>query len=220
MGCSNSNLIVFEGPGGSGKSTVRERTKRRLEREGYSVKSIGEFSETEYGRRLEEYITKMNVDPDASHPLVDEAAAGETGLSTVLAQLNDVALAVERDIVPALSEYDYVLKERLLPSCMVLEPMIYEESYGEVAVIEDLVAAFGDALLVDPDLTIYLDVSRDERTARLSQIADEGSNFGDGFERVERRFRRLEDEMHSISNEGDVEDTVAEVTTAILDATR
>lgn len=201
-------FVVLEGPVGAGKTTVQRALADQLRSEDYSVATVGEFSNTEFGRRLGTYFDEYQ---SREFPFLDDPdAPGRTELAAVASQLTDLALAVERELVPALAENDFVLKERFLRSTRVLEPLIYESSYGDPAPVADLVDAFERTLPVLPDRVFYLDVPRHERLRRIREETDVDSHHDEGFKRIESRFEEL-DGMTRVSNERPVEETVAEI---------
>lgn len=122
-------FVVFEGPSGVGKTTVRRYVEERLESEGYEVPSVGEFSTTPFGEGLREYFN--NFDSTEFPFLGDRPEECSVGLSAAMAQLTDVSLALEAEIRPELRENHFVLKDRFVLSSKVLEPLVYEQYYEE-----------------------------------------------------------------------------------------
>lgn len=207
-------FIVFEGPSGAGKTTVRECVQERLESEGYAVTSLGEFSTTPFGDGLREYFN--NLDSTEFPFLGEESEDRRVGLSAAMAQLTDVSLALEAEIRPALCENHFVLKDRFVLSSKVLEPLVYEQCYDDGERFEAVVEAFEESVPLRPDATIYLDVDRDERMRRLQEVGISDSYLDDEFKRIEDRFE-LADDAVVVSNDGRLEDTVEHVCRHLLD---
>lgn len=205
----SGDLIVFDGPGSSGKTKVMEAALNELEEKGYSCKVVPEFSETEYGESLYEYWQDAE---ENTHPLVD---ADPNGLTVAMAQLTDFSILVEDEIIPSLNANDYVLKDRYLPSVEVLEPMIYGNSYDNLEEFEQLIDSFEQILPVHADEVFFIET---EFITRVKRAKEEGkklkSNVDDDFLEVHSRFEKVIEEgdnVNRVNNEGSVSETVDEV---------
>lgn len=204
------DLVVVEGPGGSGKSTVISELEFILDERGYSVQTVGEFSDTMYGKELENYWE------DGSHPVWPDNIDSENGLTIAMAQLTDFVNVLESEIVPRLEENDYVIKERFMPSVKVLEPMIYEASYGEHSVFSNFLDTFEEVLPTDANYVFYLEVSSDERLSRLEEREISESNFDKEFTEIEADFKEVGG-MIEVSNQDRSSSETAEEMADILE---
>ena len=148
----NGKLIVFEGPDGSGKTTILKKVNEKLTDEGYKLKLVREPGGTDISEKIREII----IDNDN----VNMAAKTESLLfAASRAQL------VEEKLRPALANGEIILCDRFVLSSLLYQGVGRGLGIDEVKAINDF--AIGN---VKPDLTIFFNI--DYKTALVRKRAN------------------------------------------------
>ena len=125
----NGKLIVFEGPDGSGKTTILKKVNEKLTDEGYKLKLVREPGGTDISEKIREII----IDNDN----VNMAAKTESLLfAASRAQL------VEEKLRPALENGEIILCDRFVLSSLLYQGVGRGLGIDEVKAINDF--AIGD----------------------------------------------------------------------------
>ena len=183
MGFMKKGLfITFEGPDGSGKTTVSTRVVERLQKEGYQVK----YTREPGGSSIAEQIRNVILDPkntemDARCEALLYAAARRQHL-------------VEK-VLPALEEGITVVSDRFVDSSLAYQ------GYGRKIGMEEIYAINMFAIEGKlPDKTIYLDVDAKTGLDRinanrtsLDRLDAESEAFHvlvhEGYEKVVEKYK-------------------------------
>lgn len=148
----NGKLIVFEGPDGSGKTTILKKVNEKLTDEGYKLTLVREPGGTDISEKIREII----IDNDN----INMAAKTESLLfAASRAQL------VEEKLRPALANGEIILCDRFVLSSLLYQGVGRGLGVDEVKAINDF--AIGD---IKPDLTIFFNI--DYKTALLRKRAN------------------------------------------------
>lgn len=148
----NGKLIVFEGPDGSGKTTILKKVNEKLTDEGYKLTLVREPGGTDISEKIREII----IDNDN----INMAAKTESLLfAASRAQL------VEEKLRPALANGEIILCDRFVLSSLLYQGVGRGLGIDEVEAINDF--AIGD---VKPDLTIFFNI--DYKTALVRKRAN------------------------------------------------
>lgn len=148
----NGKLIVFEGPDGSGKTTILKKVNEKLTDEGYKLTLVREPGGTDISEKIREII----IDNDN----INMAAKTESLLfAASRAQL------VEEKLRPALANGEIILCDRFVLSSLLYQGVGRGLGIDEVKAINDF--AIGD---VKPDLTIFFNI--DYKTALVRKRAN------------------------------------------------
>lgn len=143
----NGKFIVFEGPDGSGKTTILKNIYDRLTLEGYHIKTFREPGGTEISEKIRDII----IDNDN----IKMSAKTESLLfAASRAQL------VEEKIKPALVDGDIVLSDRFVLSSLTYQGIGRGLGINQIKSINDF--AIGG---LTPDLTIFFNI--DYKTALI-----------------------------------------------------
>ena len=144
-------FITFEGPDGSGKTTVCNAVYQRLKDMGYDVVHTREPGGIEIAEKIRDIILDpQNVMMDAKTEALLYAASRRQHL-------------VEK-VIPSIEDGKVVICERFVDSSLAYQGFGRELGFDEVLSINKF--AIGDYF---PDMTVYLDV--DEKTG-LERIKD------------------------------------------------
>ena len=144
-------FITFEGPDGSGKTTVCNAVYQRLKDMGYDVVHTREPGGIEIAEKIRDIILDpQNVMMDAKTEALLYAASRRQHL-------------VEK-VIPSIEDGKVVICERFVDSSLAYQGYGRELGFDEVLSINKF--AMGDYF---PDMTVYLDV--DEKTG-LERIKD------------------------------------------------
>ena len=144
-------FITFEGPDGSGKTTVCNAVYQRLKDMGYDVVHTREPGGIEIAEKIRDIILDpQNVMMDAKTESLLYAASRRQHL-------------VEK-VIPSIEDGKVVICERFVDSSLAYQGYGRELGFDEVLSINKF--AIGDYF---PDMTVYLDV--DEKTG-LERIKD------------------------------------------------
>lgn len=148
----NGKLIVFEGPDGSGKTTILKNVNQKLTEQGYNIRVVREPGGTEISEKIREII----IDNDN----INMAAKTESLLfAASRAQL------VEEKIRPGLENSEIILCDRFVLSSLLYQGVGRGLGIDEVKKINDF--ATGD---INPDLTIFFNI--DYKTALIRKRAN------------------------------------------------
>lgn len=148
----NGKLIVFEGPDGSGKTTILKNVNQKLTEQGYDIRVVREPGGTEISEKIREII----IDNDN----INMAAKTESLLfAASRAQL------VEEKIRPGLENGEIILCDRFVLSSLLYQGVGRALGIDEVKKINDF--ATGD---INPDLTIFFNI--DYKTALIRKRAN------------------------------------------------
>ena len=143
----NGKLIVFEGPDGSGKTTILKKINERLKDSGHPIMLVREPGGTSISEKIREIIIDNdNEEMDAKTECLLFAASR--------AQL------VEEKIRPALEEGKIVLCDRFVLSSLLYQGIGRALGVEEVKKINNF--ATGG---IKPDLTIFFNI--DYKTALI-----------------------------------------------------
>ena len=161
-------FITFEGPDGSGKTTVCSEVFSKLKEDGYDVIHTREPG----GIEIAEKIRKIILDP--SNTDMDER-------TEALLYAASRRQHLVKKVLPALKEGKIVVCERFVDSSLAYQGYGRKIGFDEVLKINEFAI---EGLF--PDLTIYLDV--DEKTG-LKRI--ESRSFKDRLDLEDLEFHHL-----------------------------
>lgn len=147
-------FITFEGPDGSGKTTISKNVYQRLFDEGYDVI----YTREPGGIEIAEQIRRVILDP--------KNTAMDCKTEALLYAASRRQHLVEK-IIPALNKHQIVICDRFVDSSLVYQGIARNIGIDEVYSINKF--AIDDYL---PDMTIYLDISADEGLKRISDRLD------------------------------------------------
>ena len=176
-------FISFEGPDGSGKSTVSKLVKEKLEKDGISLILTREPG----GSKIAEQI--RNVILDKENTALDARAEALLYAASRRQHLVET-------IIPALKEGKLVLCDRFVDSSLA-----YQGGGRNLGVDEDLNLNLFATQNIFPDYTLFFNISPEEGIKRLScdkqRVADrldlESENFHDKvydtFIELSKRFK-------------------------------
>lgn len=145
----NGLFITFEGPDGSGKTSVANYVVKALILRGYDVIHTREPG----GIEIAEQIRHVVLDP--------ENTAMDVRTEALLYAASRRQHLVER-VLPALSENKIVICDRFIDSSLAYQGYARKIGFDEVLAINEF-AIQGHY----PDLTIYLDIDADEGLKRI-----------------------------------------------------
>ena len=148
----NGKFIVFEGPDGSGKTTILKNVNKILTKEGYQISLLREPGGTDISEKIRDIIIDNNnqaMDPKAEALLFAASRA----------QL------VEEKIRPALARGELVLCDRFVLSSLTYQGIGRGLGVEEIKMINDFAT---DGL--SPDLTIFFHI--DYKTALIRKRAN------------------------------------------------
>lgn len=148
----NGKLIVFEGPDGSGKTTILKNVNQKLTEQGYDIRVVREPGGTEISEKIREIIIdndNINMAPKTESLLFAASRA----------QL------VEEKIRPGLENGEIILCDRFVLSSLLYQGVGRGLGIDEVKKINDF--ATGD---INPDLTIFFNI--DYKTALIRKRAN------------------------------------------------
>ncbi|MBP2070251.1 MULTISPECIES: dTMP kinase [Anaerococcus] len=163
----NGKLIVFEGPDGSGKTTILKNINEKLIDLGYPIMLVREPGGTSISEQIREIIIdNKNIEMNSKTECLLFAASR--------AQL------VEEKIKPALNRGEIILCDRFVLSSLLYQGVGRGLGIDEVKKINDFATGF-----IKPDLTIFFNI--DYKTALIRKRA----NFtADRLEREDFDFHK------------------------------
>ncbi len=169
-------FITFEGPDGSGKTTVSTAVYQRLKDEGYDVI----YTREPGGIDIAEQIRSVILDP--------KNTAMDSRTEALLYAASRRQHLVEK-IIPALRENKIVICDRFVDSSLVYQGIARQIGVEEVYRINQF--AISDYM---PEMTVYLDISAEKGLARL-----QNREFKDRLDQEELSFHKMVEEgYHSI----------------------
>lgn len=148
----NGKLIVFEGPDGSGKTTILKKVNEKLNKEGYKLKLVREPGGTDISEKIRDII-------------IDNDNINMTAKTESLLFAASRAQLVEEKIRPALNSGEIILCDRFVLSSLLYQGVGRGLGVDEVKAINDF--ATGD---IKPDLTIFFNI--DYKTALVRKRAN------------------------------------------------
>lgn len=140
-------FIVFEGPDGSGKTTVLAKVKEKLREEKIDFIDFREPGGTDISEKIRDII-------------IDKANSSMTARCEALLFASSRAQLVEEKIRPALEEGKLVLSDRFVLSSLCYQGVGRGLGVDEVKAINDFATKS-----IEPDLTIFFDI--DYKTALI-----------------------------------------------------
>ena len=183
---TRGRFITLEGPEGAGKSTHLKALAEKLKARGIPVLTTREPGGTLLGELVRK-ILQFNEAGEAPVPTAE-----------LLLFLASRAQLVHNVILPALERGEWVLSDRFCDSTFAYQ------GYGRGMNLDELRAinAFATQTLM-PDLTLLLDIPRDESRQRVAARQEQADRFEqerDAFHvRLAEGFRQLaEQEPHRI----------------------
>lgn len=169
-------FITFEGPDGSGKTTVSTAVYQRLKNEGYDVI----YTREPGGIDIAEQIRSVILDP--------KNTAMDSRTEALLYAASRRQHLVEK-IIPALRENKIVICDRFVDSSLVYQGIARQIGVEEVYRINQF--AISDYM---PEMTVYLDISAEKGLARL-----QNRELKDRLDQEELSFHKMVEEgYHSI----------------------
>lgn len=198
-------FITFEGPDGSGKTTVSTEVCRRLEAEGYPVR----YTREPGGSAIAEQIRKVILDP--------ENTAMDARCEALLYAASRRQHLVEK-VLPALEAGVTVISDRFIDSSLAYQGMGRSIGMDEVYAINQF-AIEGHM----PEKTIFLNVDPEiglERIRRNRAVLDRLDQESEAFhKRVTQGYQeviqRYADRMIIIDANRDVEDVIEDAYQAV-----
>ena len=190
-------LIVFEGPDGSGKTTVLEKVYKKLLQDGYDIYKFREPGGTEISEKIREIILdNENIEMSSRCEALLYAASR--------AQL------VEEKLRPLLEKGSIILCDRFVMSSILYQGIGRGLGVDEVKNINDF--AIGE---IRADLTLFLNIDyktaidRKRRNFVSDRLENEDDSFHkktyDGYIDLSKKFK---DEIIQIDANKDVETVV------------
>ena len=198
----NGKFIVFEGPDGSGKTTILKKVNDELIKEGYKTTVLREPGGTEISEKIRDII----IDNDN----INMSAKTESLLfAASRAQL------VEEKIIPTLKEGGIILCDRFVLSSLLYQGVGRNLGVDEIKQINDF--ATGN---LSPDLTIFFNI--DYKTALVRKRANftadrlENEDF-DFHKRIFDAYLKLANEYKDDIKTIDATKSIDEVKNSVLE---
>lgn len=148
----NGKFIVFEGPDGSGKTTILKNIKELLINEGYDIETVREPGGTAISEKIREIIID-NVHKEMS-----------AKTESLLFAASRAQLVAEK-IMPDLDKGKIILSDRFVLSSLTYQGVGRDLGVDQVAMINDFATAG-----LRPDLTIFFNL--DYKTALTRKRAN------------------------------------------------
>ncbi|NLC34320.1 MAG: dTMP kinase [Erysipelothrix sp.] len=198
-------FITFEGPDGSGKTTISKLVAERLEQCGYA--SL--YTREPGGNRISESIRDIILDVDNVNMDIRTEA---------LLYAASRRQHLQEKIVPALLENKIVICDRFIDSSLAYQ------GYARDIGIEDVLKINEFAIEGHyPDITLFLDISAEEGLARIEgrdhkdrldlESLDFHQRVYDGYQMVLKQFK---ERMVVIDAERAIDDIVNEAVEIII----
>lgn len=198
-------FVTFEGPDGSGKTTISQGVFKELDKLGYDVI----YTREPGGIRISEDIRDIILDNNNTNMDIRTEA--------LLYAASRRQHLVEK-ILPALESNKIVISDRFVDSSLAYQG--YARNIGIDEVLEINKFAIGN---VFPDLTIYLDLSAQAGIDRIKdrsnkdrldlESIDFHNKVFDGYQIIIERFK---DRMYIINAEKTIEDIVKDAVNKII----
>ncbi len=192
-------FITFEGPDGSGKSTIIKRVFEKLSKEGYQIVLTREPGGTPIAEKIRDIILdNANQELDARTEALLYAASRRQHL-------------VEK-IWPALKEGKIVLCDRFLDSSLA-----YQGGGRSLGIQNVLNVNLFATENTYPDLTLFFDISPELGLKRVNQdkkrVADRLDNENENFhDKVYEAFKKIVDDNQNRIVTIDASKSIEEVT--------
>lgn len=190
-------LIVFEGPDGSGKTTVLEKVYNKLLQDGYDIYKFREPGGTEISEKIREII-------------LDNENVKMSSRCEALLYAASRAQLVEEKLRPLLEKRSIILCDRFVMSSILYQGIGRGLGVDEVKNINDF--AIGE---IRADLTLFLNIDyktaidRKRRNFVSDRLENEDDSFHkktyDGYIDLSKKFK---DEIIQIDANKDVETVV------------
>ena len=190
-------LIVFEGPDGSGKTTVLEKVYKKLLQDGYDIYKFREPGGTEISEKIREII-------------LDNENVKMSSRCEALLYAASRAQLVEEKLRPLLEKGSIILCDRFVMSSILYQGIGRGLGVDEVKNINDF--AIGE---IRADLTLFLNIDyktaidRKRRNFVSDRLENEDDSFHkktyDGYIDLSKKFK---DEIIQIDANKDVETVV------------
>lgn len=190
-------LIVFEGPDGSGKTTVLEKVFKKLLQDGYDIYKFREPGGTEISEKIREII-------------LDNENVKMSSRCEALLYAASRAQLVEEKLRPLLEKGSIILCDRFVMSSILYQGIGRGLGVDEVKNINDF--AIGE---IRADLTLFLNIDyktaidRKRRNFVSDRLENEDDSFHkktyDGYIDLSKKFK---DEIIQIDANKDVETVV------------
>ncbi len=161
-------FITFEGPDGSGKTTVSTAVYQKLKDEGFDVI----YTREPGGIDIAEQIRSVILDP--------KNTAMDNRTEALLYAASRRQHLVEK-IIPALKKNQVVICDRFVDSSLVYQGIAREIGIEEVYRINQF--AIDDYM---PEMTVYLDISAEKGLARL-----QNREFKDRLDQEQLSFHQM-----------------------------
>lgn len=193
----DGKLIVFEGPDGSGKTTVLDRVYKKLSKDGYHIYKFREPGGTEISEKIRNIILDNN-NLEMSYRC------------EALLYASSRAQLVDQKIRPLLNDGAIILCDRFVLSSMLYQGIGRGLGIEEVKSINDF--AIGD---ISADLTLFLNIdyktalNRKRKNFVTDRLENEAYSFHkktyDGYIKLSKMY---EDEIVSIDANEDLDTVV------------
>lgn len=204
-----AKFITFEGPDGSGKTTVSKAVTERLQQEGYAVRYTREPGGSDIAEQIRDVILDpKNTKMDARTEALLYAASRRQHLVEI--------------ILPALENGTHVISDRFIDSSLAYQGCGRNIGIDEVYSINQFAI---ESYM--PDKTIYLDLEAEVGLSRiqgrefLDRLDQESIDFHERvFEGYQEVLKRYQDRMIIVNANRPVEEVIEEayqVTKGILD---
>lgn len=200
-------FITFEGPDGSGKTTITKNVVDKLMKLGYDVCLTREPG----GIEIAEQIRKVILDPNNT--------SMDPRTEALLYAASRRQHLVEK-VLPALKENKLVICDRFLDSSLAYQGNARGLGIDNILGINEFAI---DGLF--PDLTIYLDISAEGGIARVNSRREEKDRLDsesiefhkkvvDGYKKVNERFK---DRVKVVDASNSIEEVSDDCLNIILD---
>lgn len=193
----NGKLIVFEGPDGSGKTTVLERVYNKLLEDGYEIYKFREPGGTEISEKIRDII-------------LDNDNFKMSSRCEALLYASSRAQLVDEKLRPLLKKGALILCDRYILSSMLYQGIGRSLGIDKIKSINNF--AVGD---ISADLTLFLNI--DYKTAlerkRKNFVSDRLENEDDSFHKKTydgymKLSKMYKDEIVSVDASKDIETVV------------
>lgn len=193
-------FITFEGPDGSGKTTVAKLVVEKLKEQGFEVVHTREPG----GIEIAEQIRSVILDP--------KNTAMDAKTEALLYAASRRQHLVEK-VIPAVNEGKIVICERFVDSSLAYQGYGRHLGFDDILSINEF--AIGGLF---PDLTIYLDVDEELGLSRVNSRAESKDRLDsesiqfhhlvvEGYKEVLKRFK---DRIHVVDASKTIDEVVNE----------
>lgn len=196
----NGKFIVFEGPDGSGKTTIIKKVKELLENEDYAISYYREPGGTEISEKIRSIII------DNENHMMDAK-------TEALLFASSRAQLVAEKIIPDLKEGKIVICDRFVMSSLLYQGLGRKLGMDKIKTINDF--AIGD---LKPDLTLFFNIdyktALERKRANFSPDRLENEDFSfhkkifDGYLEMADLYK---DEIKKVDARKSIDDLTEEV---------